>query len=91
MYAHSPYIKGTVYQEWYNIQKKGLQWVLKLKGKGSRDYARPAFVLFPFMKQSLILNEYLREFSKKFEIALMLCSGLGEDDSRKKPEAENKK
>ncbi len=32
-------------------------------------------------KVSTMNCEYLREFLKKFEMALMLCSGLGEDDS----------
>ncbi len=48
-------------------------------------YSFSIWRFFPFVTLS---NEYLREFSKKFETALML-RGLGETDSWKKPEVEN--
>jgi hypothetical protein len=36
-----------------------------------------------------LTDEYLRKFSKKMEVTLMLFSGAWEDDSWKKPEAKN--
>jgi hypothetical protein len=51
MYVQRLYIKGIVKELYIKA------WIFKLKGKVSRDYARPALVPFP-MKQSLILNEH---------------------------------